>query len=895
MLGLLAILAGAVANSAPRGRAGAPSSRILRFPDGGFEAGGKGWRIVSTRGVRVRVSTEQAASGRRSLEIVDASTAAGSNVTSPPLALPGEGVYEIRGKVYPVSGNGLGIYYRFLDRHGKARGQARHLVGLGGSQRRWRDFGNSVQVPPGAAAIQLWIHSYRAVEVSAFLDDLALRVIALRKDGVSPACKRDMAVIEQRLREAALAGKLNPAQVKRWIHTLGSDGAWPDIDYRDRNRTAWKPARHVNRLLLLARAWRRRDSPLRRDPALGAAFLRAFDFWTRKRLRCPNWWYNVIGVPRLMYRAMILAEPLLDSARMRRGLHILEAARLGMTGENLVWVAEVTIARGCLARDPWTVRQAFARMAEEIRITTGEGIQPDYSFYQHGSQFYNGGYGRGFSHDCAWFASLARGTCFEFPPERLRILVNYLLDGQQWLVRDGTFDYNACGREIARKSGGRSGSLVDACRFLLQLPEGTLPRRTEIERFLARLQKPTPENALVGNRMFPRVDAMVHHRAAFMASLRMTSRRTLQTETCNSENLLGAHLSDGLMYLYRRGDEYRGVFPVWDWNRLPGITVELSPAPPVTRSGRRGERDFAGGASDSLYGAAAMDFARGKLKAHKAWFFFDRLIVALGAEIACTSPYPVATVLNQCRLIGPVTAASAGKTAQTLAPGEYRFTAPGWVHQDGVGYVFPGPCRRRLRFGKRTGNWRRINHVYAPTPVSLGVFELEIDHGKAPKAAAYQYFVLPGASAPETAEFATHWQDTVRLLHNDSALQAVVQRRTGIAGIVFWKPRPVRLPGGLEIAPDHPCIVLCRGPALSGTGPLEIALADPAEKYRRIRLRLNRDFQFERAAPAHVRRGRSAAGSKDLVFTLPLPPHSGETRLARLVLRSPEATQPRPR
>ncbi|MDA3927191.1 MAG: hypothetical protein PF904_21165 [Kiritimatiellae bacterium] len=38
----------------------------------------------------------------------------------------------------------------------------------------------------------------------------------------------------------------------------------------------------------------------------------------------------------------------------------------------------------------------FNRIKKDIVITTKEGIQPDFSFYQHGDQFYSGGSGRGF-------------------------------------------------------------------------------------------------------------------------------------------------------------------------------------------------------------------------------------------------------------------------------------------------------------------------------------------------------------------------------------------------------------------------------------------------------------------------------------------------------------------
>ena len=196
----------------------------------------------------------------------------------------------------------------------------------------------------------------------------------------------------------------------------------------------------------------------------------------------------------------------------------------------------------------------------------------------------------------------------------LDILSGYLLDGQQWLVRGPTFDPSACGREIVRRHACSSGGLAGAARHLAMLD---LPRREELERFAARLDG--RGEPLEGHKHFWRSDLTVHHRPDLYVSVRVTSPRLVQSELVNSENLLGRHLADGVAYLMRRGDEYRNIFGVWDWKRLPGITVELDGQPPTLRNGQRGENAFAGGVSDGRIGVTAMDFRRGSLQARKAW------------------------------------------------------------------------------------------------------------------------------------------------------------------------------------------------------------------------------------------------------------------------------------
>ena len=94
-------------------------------------------------------------------------------------------------------------------------------------------------------------------------------------------------------------------------------------------------------------------------------------------------------------------------------------------------------------------------MAKEIRVTTKEGIQPDSSFHQHGACLYNYGYGSQFAKNCSGMAVLVTGTRFAFPPETIKILAGYVLDGSQWMARRSAGDYGANGRGIARRLHGQ--------------------------------------------------------------------------------------------------------------------------------------------------------------------------------------------------------------------------------------------------------------------------------------------------------------------------------------------------------------------------------------------------------------------------------------------------------
>lgn len=798
----------------------------LPVPNASFEEGAMGWRLED--GGMSAVSAEQAATGHHALKIVDPADKAGSSATSERIPVRQAGLGEIRGQVFPVSGSGLGVYVRRYNAAGQLLSGESHVLALGGTSQTWEPFRGTFWVSGDTAALEIWLHSYSAARVTAFVDDLALSVQPL--DEV--ALRRDLATIAARLRERERARPARFETVRPHLEALQADGRWPDLNYSDRDNAIWAPAAHMERIRALAASSAARGTtPEQADLARRAA-LRALDHWLAHDYICPNWWYNQIGVPGALYRALLFLEPDLTPEQKAGALRILERGKLGMTGQNLVWVAEVSIARACLADLPDLAADAFRRIAAEVKVTSGEGIQVDASFYQHGAQLYSGGYGKGFSIDVPAFAALAAGTAFAFPPDRLDILAGYLLDGQQWLLRGPLFDPSACGREITRRNACGAGGLAGAARHLAALE---LPRRAELESFAARLEG--KGDGLVGHKHFWRADLTVHHRSEFYASVRVTSPRLVQSELVNSENLLGRHLADGVTYLVRRGDEYRNLFGVWDWKRLPGITVELDGQPPTLRNGQRGSNPFAGGVSDGRIGVTAMDFQRGPLAARKAWFCFDDAVVCLGARIRCGSPHPIVTAINQCHLRGEAAASPATATAGR------------WVWHDGLAYLFPGVQTIRFSAAPQTGNWRHITHSYPDAAETLPVFNLWIEHGPTPAEAAYVAIVTPAADPGEAARQAAALP--VQIVANQPALQAVVSRDRD-AGVAFYAAGSIALPGFGVLAVDRPCLVSL---ARTDAG-LRLAVCDPAQGSGPVTLRLG-----ERSAAVPLPEGQYAGRS----------------------------------
>src|SRR5205814_10435107 len=132
---------------------------------------------------------------------------------------------------------------------------------------------------------------------------------------------------------------------------------------------------------------------------------RALDHWLEHDYRNPNWWHNEVGTPQLLGSAALLLGSDLSQDRLDKIVVIMKrSVWTKWTGQNLVWGVTNQIMRGLLQNDPALVTEAYSRLYDEVRVSMSEGIQPDFSFHQHGPQLYSGGYGLYFAQDLPRFA-----------------------------------------------------------------------------------------------------------------------------------------------------------------------------------------------------------------------------------------------------------------------------------------------------------------------------------------------------------------------------------------------------------------------------------------------------------------------------------------------------------
>ncbi len=600
--------------------------------------------------------------------------------------------------------------------------------------------------------------------------------------------------LRTRLRNEYILGVSDSA-----VHFLDeqlSNGSWSVINYEDKSSVDWQPVKHLARLRQMAVAYNNAEHSHYSDSILKEGILSGLDFWydNDSSISSTNWWYNDIGQQLQLGPILAMMFDSLDSVRIARGAGFMMEP--GMTGQNKLWLAKQTVWKGCIRRSVTDINRGLNAIKGEVYLSTGEGIQHDYSFHQHGALLYSGGYGRGFLYDVVFWVVMSQRLSFAFDSAKLSILNGFILDGSQWMIRRSYWDYAVGGREIARKTWGRATSGL--------LRDKQSSRVDEILRFVDHIEGKN-DSALTGNRHFWRSDYHVHRRKNFHLSIRMCSDRVYGSESINNENMKNNYLSFGSISLLRTGDEYYEIFPMWDWGRIPGVTSPYKWNP--GGSTFKGTTKFAGGASNGVYGVAGLDLNRDGVTGRKAWFCFENDVVALGASIKRTSgTEPVYTSLNQCWLRGEVWSGLNSGMDEIQPQGLRTLESPKWIFHDSVGYIFPSATSLTIKNEEQTGTWYSINRQYS-TDVAVGdVFSLWINHGVIPSDAQYEYVMLSGVSRDDVKNYA----DSIPFstLSNTEDLQAVRHELQKVSGAVFYKEGYLLLRYGLAVEVDKPCIIL---------------------------------------------------------------------------------------
>ncbi|MCD8194294.1 MAG: chondroitinase [Tannerellaceae bacterium] len=635
----------------------------------------------------------------------------------------------------------------------------------------------------------------------------------------------DQAVVELHQRYP-----LNKEKTGTYLQSLQADGTWPDINYADTKRSGWEPKKHAERIVLLCKQLHTMGKHEPLAAALTRGIHQALAYWFREKPVCPNWWYNQIGVPKTLGQAFILFRDELTPEELQSAIEVMKQAKFGMTGQNKVWLAGNVLIRALLEENYDLVKEARNTIVSEITTGSEEGIKSDWSFHQHGPQQQFGNYGLSYLNEMSFYSGLFSNTSLALNTAQQTILDTYLLEGYRWVIWKNHLDINCLNRQLFHNAPiHKAFSVAFAANSLSQ---GSSPENIkELQAFIDDNLNGQSGTTFTGHKHFWDSDMTIHRTSKWMASVKMASERIIGTELVNEDNLKGYYMADGATYIYRQGDEYLNIFPLWDWRKIPGITAYHTPAPIPTNYDTplaTNQTTFVGGVTNNKEGISAMIFNRDGIEARKAWIFTDKYVLCLGSEIKTDSMLPVATSIDQRIKKGELSYYHTGQWKIVENEIKLQDTIQ-YFHHDHTGYILLQPDSCIAFAGTKTGQWHDFMGMYQPATVQEDIISLYILHPATP--ATYQYILLPDATKEETNSFD---KNSIRIIRNDREIQAVaIDNQIYIAG---YSPASLPIAPSLHIEIETPGLYLF---SLEGKSP-EIYTADPTHIQKEMKLRINK-------------------------------------------------------
>ncbi len=634
----------------------------------------------------------------------------------------------------------------------------------------------------------------------------------------------------------------NPS-IDKNLALFQENGSFSDIDYDDTQMTNWTPIKHIERLSDFVYAYTNEKNKYYQNEDLYQKIVKGLEYWYDVDSESDNWWHNQISEPQKL--GVLLIQMRIGKKQIPQELETKILKRIQetggdpakWTGANRTDIALHWIYRSCLTQNEADLKTAIDNVFNPVVYTTEEGFQHDNSYFQHGEQLYIGGYGDEILKGVTQVASYALGTQYQLDKEKVELLSKFMRETYYRAVRGQNMSFDIVGRSVSRPGLLNKRTTATYAKRMIDIDP---THADEYKAIIARLNRKQPADYQVtaSHTHYFRGDYSLHVRPQYNFDVRLASTRTKKCEYGNKENLKTYFMSDGCTNITQTGDEYFNIFPVWNWCHIPGTTApQLEKVPMDPKAwGVLGTSTYAGGVSDSIYGATAYAYMDTNPEvntgAKKSWYFFDNEVVCLGAGIQSTSTYPVHTTVNQCFLKGGIMV-DKGDKEETLANGSHTLQAPQWVLHDKIGYFFPQKEEVFLTAQTQSGRWYDINTSKSKKEEKMDVFTLGINHGVGPKDGSYAYIVVPGKTSAQEMK-AYQKKNAIEILSNNPKIQAVRNTKLNVWMVTFFEAGTFTHKE-LSVTVDKPCILMIKD-ITSKSANLHIA--DPGQTQSPIQVEL---------------------------------------------------------
>lgn len=643
------------------------------------------------------------------------------------------------------------------------------------------------------------------------------------------------------------------ANVEKYIScidtiTKGRIGSWSvssdSIPYASRTQTVWKPVLHLDRIYELTMAYIYENSPYYNRKDIFSIISKATQYWHDRNPTSTNWWFQEIAAPQKMGLNLLLLHSGQNFIPSEYVVKILDRMRLQssrlllMTAANKIDIALHVFYRGILERNEELINAGVDAAKSTIFKSKGvsEGLQVDFSYLQHGQQFYTTGYGEESIKGLINFLFILKGSKYVIPLKESEHFLKFVREHYFLLFRSKYYMTSGIGRHIAIK-GRLTGAAALRNAKLLQMID--VKNESVYNSIIKSLSG--SENASFGmHKVLNHYwvgDYTLYSSPSYNFDVRFATTRTCRVGTGNSTNLKGYFLTEGSNNILVDGNEYFDIFPVWDWSMLPGTTLpHKNPIPNTFAWETLGNSTLGGGVTNGKVGITVYEMNNFdydvNTKAKKSWFMFGNEIVCLGAGITSSAIENVNTTINQCHFVDNIVVNINSEEIIIERNENHVFNgSANWVYHAKVGYCFPTSTNISLSSLSQNGSWHSISSFYEQDNLSKDVFKLWINHGLQPFNSTYSYIIVPNKTLHE---FRGYDASKIQILLNTDSIQVVYNKNENIMGLVFYKPARFSI-SSFQITSSGSCLILLKNPFSKN---VEGWISDPSQIQDKITVEL---------------------------------------------------------
>ncbi len=553
-----------------------------------------------------------------------------------------------------------------------------------------------------------------------------------------------------------------------------------------------------------------------------------------------------------------------------------------MTGANLLDKALVVAQAGVLTDNAQKLEHVRdAQKDVYTYVTKDDGFYEDGSFIQHHSLAYTAGYGSTLYGGIGVFFYMLDGTpwAIQYEDGSEQMVYDTIFNSIEPLIYDTQIADSTAGRGIVRPTAdtrSRAAGIIASILPIGASMKGEMKERfdsfvkdfiqtdeayyfnslgnitnIQLSKAIMNDESVEPRGDYSIHKTYAGMDRVSHVRPNYMFNISMSSTRQSKYENYSDEGYKTWNIADGMTYLYTDdlGQYTNDYWAVIDPFRLPGTTMERALSRKnFTSQAESGKTPYswAGGVTLGIYGTAGVQMkslgnetsGNGSgltgADSKKSWFMFDDEIVAIGSSITSTTGNCVETIVDNRQIAEDLsnTVTIDGQTPDitdnsdnndkhgTVIENAEWANIEGNTKNSSIGYYFPeeGTTIHALK-EFRESNYNTQSSVNKEA--DGGYATLWFDHGSNPSGDSYEYVILPGMTADETAAYAENPQ--IEVLENNDNVHAARHNGLGMTGVNFWNDGETTAAG---VTSDSKASVMMQ----QTEDTLEIAVSDPTQE-----------------------------------------------------------------